>query len=190
MFDALHRLQKPLIRLNPAPSNRFNTGTALTPESLPIVVVIKILLHLVEETSLLLNFAVTDSAIIHQMLDEWNHLSVKQLIHQLVDLANGPVAHLKNPTPLGDGDVSKEYAKKALTERVAHAVRAFHRELFQCSLGPLRGKIERIADVAVREATEEIEPTTGVVVQVFWTGTIVQVFQLNGGLSAEAQKSD
>ncbi len=76
-------------------------------------------------------------------------------------------------------------AEKALSQTIAGAaqVRKFHRELFHNSLGPLREEIERITGVAVREATAEIEPSTGVVLQVFSTGTMVQVFQLADGLT-------
>jgi uncharacterized protein YbcI len=79
-------------------------------------------------------------------------------------------------------------AEKALsqTSEGAAQVREFHRELFQNSLGPLQKEIERITGVAVREATAEIEATTGAVVQIFSTGTMVQVYQLAEGLSAEA----
>ena len=79
-------------------------------------------------------------------------------------------------------------AEKALfrTPKGADQVREFHRELFQNSLAPLREEIERITGVPVHEATAEVEPSTGAVVQVFTTGTMVQVFQLADGLSAEA----
>lgn len=79
-------------------------------------------------------------------------------------------------------------AEKALfrTPKGASQVREFHRELFQNSLGPLRDEIERITGIAVHEATAEVEPSTGAVVQVFTTGTMVQVFQLADELSAEA----
>lgn len=78
-------------------------------------------------------------------------------------------------------------AEKTLsrTPEGAAQVREFHRDLFQNSLAPLRKEIERITGVAVREAAAEVEPLTGAVVQVFTTGTMVQVFQLAGGLSAE-----
>lgn len=78
-------------------------------------------------------------------------------------------------------------AEKALSRTVEGAarVREFHRELFQSSVGALRAEIERITGVAVREAAAEVETTTGAVVQVFTTGTMVQVFQLADDLSAE-----
>ena len=78
-------------------------------------------------------------------------------------------------------------AEMALSKTAAGAaqVREFHRELFQNSVGELRGEIERITGVPVREAAAEVETTTGAVVHVFTSGTMVQVFQLAGGLSAE-----
>ncbi len=79
-------------------------------------------------------------------------------------------------------------AEKALfrTAEGAAQVREFHRELFQSSLAPLRAEIERITGTGVREAAAEVEPMTGAVIHVFTTGTMVQVFQLTGGLSAES----
>ncbi|MEX0704063.1 MAG: DUF2294 domain-containing protein [Planctomycetales bacterium] len=78
-------------------------------------------------------------------------------------------------------------AEKALsrTAEGASQVREFHRELFQSSLGLLGAEIERITGVAVHEAVAEVETAVGAIVQVFTTGTMVQVFQLAGGLSAE-----
>ncbi len=78
-------------------------------------------------------------------------------------------------------------AELALAKTPAGAiqVREFHRELFQSSVGALREEIERITGVPVREAAAEVETTTGAVVHVFTSGTMVQVFQLAGGLSAE-----
>ena len=73
----------------------------------------------------------------------------------------------------------------AKTPEGARQVREFHRELFQNSVSALREEIERITGVPVREAAAEVETTTGAVVHVFTSGTMVQVFQLAGGLSAE-----
>jgi uncharacterized protein YbcI len=71
-------------------------------------------------------------------------------------------------------------AERALAQNAAGAakVQEFHRELFAASAGSLREEIKRITGVAVREAAAEIETTTGAVVQVFTSGTMVQVFQL------------
>ena len=56
----------------------------------------------------------------------------------------------------------------------------FHRELFLNASDSLRQKIKRITGMDVREATAEVEPTSGADVQVFTSGTMVQVFRLSG----------
>ncbi len=71
-------------------------------------------------------------------------------------------------------------AEKAVAKNPAGAaqVQEFHRELFANSSDWLRQEIKRITGVEVREATAEIETSTGTVVQAFTTGTMVQVFLL------------
>lgn len=71
-------------------------------------------------------------------------------------------------------------AEKALAKTAAGAaqVQEFHRQLFASSSDTLRAEIKRITGVDVREATAEVEPATGAVLQVFTTGTMVQVFLL------------
>lgn len=71
-------------------------------------------------------------------------------------------------------------AEKALSQSPAGAaqVQEYHRQLFADASAPLRGEIERITGVDVREATAEIDARTGSVAQVFATGTMVQVFLL------------
>jgi uncharacterized protein YbcI len=78
-------------------------------------------------------------------------------------------------------------AEKALarTPEGAVQVQEFHRQLFKNSADLLRQEIKRITGVAVGEAAAEIETTTGAVVHAFTTGTMVQVFQLAGKISAE-----
>jgi uncharacterized protein YbcI len=78
-------------------------------------------------------------------------------------------------------------AERALvgTSAGAAQVREFHRELFQNTMSVLRQEIERITGVSVREAAAEVDTTTGAAVQVFTSGTMVQVFQLADGLLAE-----
>lgn len=78
-------------------------------------------------------------------------------------------------------------AEKALaqTPEGAAQVQDFHRRLFQSSVDVLRSEIKRITGVAVREAAVEIESSTGAVVQAFTSGTMVQVFQLAGAISAQ-----
>lgn len=79
-------------------------------------------------------------------------------------------------------------AEKALaaSPEGAAKVQEFHRQLFTTSAEPLRQEIKRITGVAVREAIAEVEPATGSVVQVFTTGTMVQVFLLARDISSEA----
>ena len=83
-------------------------------------------------------------------------------------------------------------AERALsrTAEGAAQVRDFHRQLFESSVESLRQEIERITGVAVRQAAAEVETTTGAVLHVFTSGTMVQVFQLAGGLSAETWNGD
>jgi uncharacterized protein YbcI len=66
----------------------------------------------------------------------------------------------------------------------------FHRQLFANSDDALRQEIQRITGVEVREATVEVETTTGAVttgavMQRFATGTVVQVFLLAGSVPAD-----
>ena len=79
-------------------------------------------------------------------------------------------------------------AEKALARTTEGAVQVqeFHRQLFKNSADLLRQEIKRITGVAVGEAAAEIETTTGAVVHAFTSGTMVQVFQLAGRISAEA----
>ena len=64
----------------------------------------------------------------------------------------------------------------------------FHRQLFANSCDSLRQEIKRITGMEVREATTEIEPASGAVVQAFTTGTVVQVFLLRS--AAETWSGD
>jgi len=77
-------------------------------------------------------------------------------------------------------------AEKALAQNPAGAaqVQEFHRQLFIDSADSLRQEIRRITGVEVREATAEVEPTSGSVVQAFTTGTVVQVFLLASNVPA------
>jgi uncharacterized protein YbcI len=67
----------------------------------------------------------------------------------------------------------------------AAQVQEFHRQLFANASDSLRLKIQQITGVEVREATAEIEPTTGTVMQVFTSGTMVQVFLLAQSVAAD-----
>ena len=79
-------------------------------------------------------------------------------------------------------------AEKALAKSPEGAaqVQDFHRQLFTSSADSLRQEIKRITGVEVREATAEVETTTGAVVHAFTTGTVVQVYLLAGDVPSEA----
>src|SRR6476660_4527603 len=78
-------------------------------------------------------------------------------------------------------------AERALAQTQAGAaqMQEFHRQLCASSADSLRQEIRRITGMEVREATAEVEPTTGAVVQAFTTGNVVQVFQLGGSVPTE-----
>jgi uncharacterized protein YbcI len=78
-------------------------------------------------------------------------------------------------------------AEKALarTPEGAAQVQDFHRELFSSSLDLLRAEIKRITGVAVGEAVAAVETSTGAIVHVFTTGTMVQVFRFAQKIPAD-----
>ena len=73
-------------------------------------------------------------------------------------------------------------AEKVMSQSAAGAakVQEFHRQLFASSSDSLRQEITRITGMEVREASAQIEPASGAVVQAFTTGAVVQVFLLSG----------
>jgi uncharacterized protein YbcI len=83
-------------------------------------------------------------------------------------------------------------AEKALARdpNGAAKVQEFHQQLFASAAGTLRTEIERIIGVKVREATAEIEPSTGTVVRAFASGTVVQVFLLAGSVDTDVWSND
>lgn len=78
-------------------------------------------------------------------------------------------------------------AEKALARSPAGAakIREFHQQLFATSAEPLRQEIRRITGVDVSEPATEDEPALGTFVQVFTSGTMVQVFLLAQNIPAE-----
>ena len=66
----------------------------------------------------------------------------------------------------------------------AAKLRELHQQLFRSSIGLLQQDIETITGRKVREAAAEVDPGTGSVVHTFTTGTTVQVFLLDGHVSA------
>jgi len=80
------------------------------------------------------------------------------------------------------GALSPAEHAMAQSAQGAAKVQEFHRQLFQSASDTLRQEIRRITGMNVREAAAEVEPMSGAVVQVFTTGTMVQVFQLSGNV--------
>ena len=78
------------------------------------------------------------------------------------------------------GALSPAEKAMAKTPEGAAQMQEFHRKLFASDSDALRQEIKRITGMDVREATAEVEPTSGAVVQAFTTGTVVQVFLLDG----------
>jgi uncharacterized protein YbcI len=78
-------------------------------------------------------------------------------------------------------------AEKALAQSPAGAaqMQEFHRQLFATASEPLRQEIKRITGAEVRAATAEVETSTGAVMQLFATGTVVQVFLLARNVPAD-----
>lgn len=78
------------------------------------------------------------------------------------------------------GALSPAEQVMAQSSEGAAQVQDFHRQLFHSSSDALRREIERITGMEVREATAEIEPSSGTVIHVFTRGSMVQVFLLSG----------
>jgi uncharacterized protein YbcI len=83
-----------------------------------------------------------------------------------------------------NGALSPAERALARTPGGAARVQEFHRQLFSDAAGPFRAEIRRITGVEVRDAAADIEPATGTVIQVFTTGTAVQVYLLAGSVAA------
>jgi uncharacterized protein YbcI len=81
---------------------------------------------------------------------------------------------------LSPAEVSLSKSKEGAAQ-----VQKFHRELFTASSEPLRLAIKEIAGVDVRSATAEVETASGAVLQIFTTGTMVQVFQLSDNVPTD-----
>ena len=79
-------------------------------------------------------------------------------------------------------------AEKALAEskKGAAMVQEFHRQFFGSSSGELRQEIKRVVGVEVREASAEVEPTSGTVTQVFLLAGEVPASRWGGDRSSEA----
>jgi len=83
------------------------------------------------------------------------------------------------------GALSPAEQAMAQSPEGAAKLQDYHRQLFLNTSETLRKEIKRITGMDVRKATAEVEPKTGAVVQVFTSGTMVQVFLLSGKVPAE-----
>jgi len=83
------------------------------------------------------------------------------------------------------GALSPAETAVAKTPAGAAKMKEFHRHVFASSSDALRQEIKRITGVNVCEATEDVEMLTGAVMQMFASGTIVQVFMLAARVPAD-----
>jgi uncharacterized protein YbcI len=83
------------------------------------------------------------------------------------------------------GALSPAEQAMARTPEGAAKVQEFHRQLFHDASDVLREEIKRITRVEVRDASIEVEPINGSIVQVLPGGTMVQVFLLARPLPPE-----
>lgn len=84
------------------------------------------------------------------------------------------------------GALSPAEQAMAQNPQGAAKVQEFHRQLFLSASDKLRMEIKRITGMDVREAKAEVEPASGALVQVFTSGTMVQVFLLSGKVQSES----
>jgi uncharacterized protein YbcI len=68
----------------------------------------------------------------------------------------------------------------------AAKVKEFHRHLFLNASGALRQEIKQITAMEVLESSAEVDTTCGPVLQIFPSGTMVQVLLLSGKLPPES----
>lgn len=77
------------------------------------------------------------------------------------------------------GALSPAEMAVAKTPAGAAQMQEFHRQLFASTSDSLRQEIRKITGAEVHEASAEIETRSGAVMQLFATGTVVQVFLLS-----------
>lgn len=84
------------------------------------------------------------------------------------------------------GALSRAERELARSEEGAAKVQEFHKRLLASAMEPMRTQIKKIVGAEVREGSSAIEPGSGTVMQAFTTGTMVQVFLLDGKVAAGA----
>ena len=80
------------------------------------------------------------------------------------------------------GALSPAERALAVTPAGAAEIQAYRRKVFDTAAAAFRQQIKDITGVEVRETAAEVEPTSGTVVTVFTTGTVVQVYLLAVGV--------
>ena len=80
------------------------------------------------------------------------------------------------------GALSPAEQAMAQNSEGALKVQEFHRQLFLNASNTLRQKIKQITGVEVHEGSAELDPKCGPVIQVFPSGTMVQIFLLSGNV--------
>ena len=84
------------------------------------------------------------------------------------------------------GALSPAETSLARTPSGTARMQELHRQLFASSAGPLLEEIKRITGVEVRESSVELATMTGAVMQLFATGTLVQVYLLAAKVPADS----
>jgi len=86
------------------------------------------------------------------------------------------------------GALSPAERAMAKSEAGSAKVQEFHKQLFSSSVDPFCKQVKEILGTEVLEAKAVVDPDTGTVMQVFMkgTGTMVQMFLLNGKVAAGA----
>ena len=82
------------------------------------------------------------------------------------------------------GALSPAEQAMAQSPEGAAKVQEFHRQLFLNSTDTLKQEIKQITGMDVLERSAEVDPACGPVVEVFPSGTMVQVFLLSGKLQS------
>ncbi len=133
-------------------------------------------------------------------MDKSNSTMAQQIARVASEFARQTTGHVpKSVAVVLSGDTlvitlhdALSEAEKVLGRSPAGAaqVQEFHRQLFATACDALRQEIKRITGVDVREAVAEVEPVSGTIVQVFSTGTMVQLFLLAHNLPTDTWSSD
>ena len=131
-----------------------------------------------------------------EAMDQSNATMAQQIARAATDFERQRTGHAPKSVSvvLGDDTLvitlrgALSPAEKAAANSPAGAAQLqdFHRQLFDNCCQSLRQEIKRITGVEVREARAQVETATGAVMQIFATGTVVQVFLLDQSVPKDA----